>query len=350
MAVGGWLSGGAQSSLLHAYLESSASASTATALSDHSDGDRKCGRPYTWHKRCRSKTTSTADTLRALTGSLGALCASVITRMRTYLIYSTRLRATSSSAVPVEDHHHQQRQSSFNCQRRPRLTQQQSQKRRDGAVGAADEPVCGTARRPLAAWMPALCAGVVAVLCYVNSLDGDFVHDDMVAVVGNPDVTGESRRHAASSLSSSSSLWINDFWGRPMADPRSHKSYRPLTVLTFSSVSTCENSGKLPTEVRAEPRVAIAECAVAFVLKAAGCVAKGAWTAFVVKYGYGSSDAEPPRRPRRAERWWPLQQVSRCREGLHSVLKHGLPRLDANWCHERRRKERPGNCGTHPRW
>nr|XP_037289959.1 protein O-mannosyl-transferase TMTC1-like [Rhipicephalus microplus] len=89
------------------------------------------------------------------------------------------------------------------------------------------------ARRPLAVWMPALCAGVVAVLCYVNSLDGDFVHDDMVAVVGNPDVTGESRRHAASSSSSSSSLWINDFWGRPMADPRSHKSYRPLTVLTF---------------------------------------------------------------------------------------------------------------------
>ncbi|KAH8035998.1 hypothetical protein HPB51_016209 [Rhipicephalus microplus] len=212
MAVGGWLSGGAQSSLLHAYLESSASASTATALSDHSDGDRKCGRPYTWHKRCRRKTTSTADTLRALTGSLGALCASVFTRMRTYFIYSTRLRGASSSAVTVEDDHRQQRQSSFNCQRRPRLTQQQPQKRRDGAVGAANEPVCvdyGTARRPLAAWMPALCAGVVAVLCYVNSLDGDFVHDDMVAVVGNPDVTGESRRHAASSSSSSSSLWIN---------------------------------------------------------------------------------------------------------------------------------------------
>ncbi|XP_075529075.1 protein O-mannosyl-transferase TMTC1-like [Dermacentor variabilis] len=76
-----------------------------------------------------------------------------------------------------------------------------------------------------------MCAGVVAVLCYVNSLDGDFVHDDMVAVVGNPDVTGENRRHALSS--SSSSLWMNDFWGRPMADPRSHKSYRPLTVLSF---------------------------------------------------------------------------------------------------------------------
>nr|XP_037288686.1 protein O-mannosyl-transferase TMTC1-like [Rhipicephalus microplus] len=84
----------------------------------------------------------------------------------------------------------------------------------------------GVARRPLATWIPAVCAVVVAVLCYANSLDGDFVHDDMVAVVGNPDVTGESKRHTSSS---SLSLSINDFWGRPMADPRSHKSYRPLT-------------------------------------------------------------------------------------------------------------------------
>ncbi|KAL3194071.1 hypothetical protein MRX96_046133 [Rhipicephalus microplus] len=66
----------------------------------------------------------------------------------------------------------------------------------------------GVARRPLATWTPAVCAVVVAVLCYANSLDGDFVHDDMVAVVGNPDVTGESKRHTSSS---SLSLWINDF-------------------------------------------------------------------------------------------------------------------------------------------
>ncbi|XP_064476888.1 protein O-mannosyl-transferase TMTC1-like [Ornithodoros turicata] len=73
-------------------------------------------------------------------------------------------------------------------------------------------------------WLPALCAALLSLLCYLNSLDGDFVHDDMVAVVGNRDVTGE---HALSAL------WVNDFWGRPMADPQSHKSYRPLTVLTF---------------------------------------------------------------------------------------------------------------------
>ncbi|CAL4113384.1 unnamed protein product, partial [Meganyctiphanes norvegica] len=44
------------------------------------------------------------------------------------------------------------------------------------------------------------------------------------AVVRNPDAQG------ASPLSS---VFLNDFWGRPMADPASHKSYRPLTVLTF---------------------------------------------------------------------------------------------------------------------
>ncbi|XP_076338542.1 protein O-mannosyl-transferase TMTC1-like [Tachypleus tridentatus] len=66
--------------------------------------------------------------------------------------------------------------------------------------------------------------GLVAILCYLNSLTGDFVHDDIVAITRNPDVLGHT------------SIWrlfFNDFWGKPMADPLSHKSYRPLTVLTF---------------------------------------------------------------------------------------------------------------------
>ncbi|KAH7970797.1 hypothetical protein HPB49_015635 [Dermacentor silvarum] len=67
----------------------------------------------------------------------------------------------------------------------------------------------------------------------------------MVAVVGNPDVTGENRRHA---LTLPSSLWMNDLWGRPMADPRSHKSYRPLTVLSFSKqVKSSELAGQQKT-------------------------------------------------------------------------------------------------------
>lgn len=106
-----------------------------------------------------------------------------------------------------------------------------------GSVRRAHDPACisdaadGRCGGCLVASLPALCAGVVAMLCYLNSLDGEFVHDDMVAVVGNPDVTGE--HHRPRMQRSPSPLWMNDFWGRPMADRQSHKSYRPLTVFSF---------------------------------------------------------------------------------------------------------------------
>ncbi|CAG9562902.1 unnamed protein product [Danaus chrysippus] len=63
-----------------------------------------------------------------------------------------------------------------------------------------------------------------AVLSYVNSLNGDFVHDDIPAIVTNGDVLGRS---------SIRELFLNDFWGTAMVDPNSHKSYRPLTTLSF---------------------------------------------------------------------------------------------------------------------
>ncbi|XP_061189465.1 protein O-mannosyl-transferase TMTC1-like [Saccostrea echinata] len=67
-------------------------------------------------------------------------------------------------------------------------------------------------------------AASAAFVCYLNSLNGDFVHDDLFAIKNNGDVNGRNPLW---------SLWENDFWGRPMADPRSHKSYRPFTVLSF---------------------------------------------------------------------------------------------------------------------
>ncbi|KAM9705066.1 protein O-mannosyl-transferase TMTC1 isoform 2-T2 [Menidia menidia] len=80
--------------------------------------------------------------------------------------------------------------------------------------------------RPEAAWaagryavLAALCA-----LCYGNSLRGELVHDDVWAIVNNPDVRpGSSLRN----------VFSNDFWGKRMADNTSHKSYRPLCILTF---------------------------------------------------------------------------------------------------------------------
>ncbi|XP_022605537.1 transmembrane and TPR repeat-containing protein 1 [Seriola dumerili] len=80
--------------------------------------------------------------------------------------------------------------------------------------------------RPEAVWaagryavLAALCA-----LCYSNSLRGELVHDDVWAIINNPDVRpGSSLRN----------IFSNDFWGKRMADNTSHKSYRPLCILTF---------------------------------------------------------------------------------------------------------------------
>ena len=74
-------------------------------------------------------------------------------------------------------------------------------------------------------WAMCLVPSLLAWCVYVNSLDGEFVHDDLSAITTNRDVIGASP-----------SAWDflrNDFWGTALVDPRSHKSYRPLTVLTF---------------------------------------------------------------------------------------------------------------------
>ncbi|KAH9395559.1 hypothetical protein TYRP_020586 [Tyrophagus putrescentiae] len=69
-----------------------------------------------------------------------------------------------------------------------------------------------------------LLSGLLSALVFLNSLGGDFVHDDLPAVLQNADVLGTT---------SLADLLTHDFWGRPMADTESHKSYRPLTTLTF---------------------------------------------------------------------------------------------------------------------
>ena len=63
-----------------------------------------------------------------------------------------------------------------------------------------------------------------AALCYANAVDGEFVHDDIFAIKENPDVIG---------ISPITALLRNDFWGKDMCDNSSHKSYRPLTTLSF---------------------------------------------------------------------------------------------------------------------
>uniref|UniRef100_UPI00358E525E protein O-mannosyl-transferase TMTC4 isoform X2 n=1 Tax=Myxine glutinosa TaxID=7769 RepID=UPI00358E525E len=63
-----------------------------------------------------------------------------------------------------------------------------------------------------------------AFTCFCNSYDGDFVFDDAEAIVGNKDLRPETPLLQ---------LFKHDFWGSPLNLNSSHKSYRPLTVLTF---------------------------------------------------------------------------------------------------------------------
>lgn len=55
-------------------------------------------------------------------------------------------------------------------------------------------------------------------------MQGEFVFDDVTAVRDNRDL----RPHV-----SIRNIFNNDFWGTPMTKEQSHKSYRPLTVLSF---------------------------------------------------------------------------------------------------------------------
>jgi len=65
---------------------------------------------------------------------------------------------------------------------------------------------------------------ILIIILYHYAPICSFTFDDWSAVVENNDVKSES--------SFINLIW-NDFWGTPMAQERSHKSYRPLTTLTF---------------------------------------------------------------------------------------------------------------------
>ena len=72
---------------------------------------------------------------------------------------------------------------------------------------------------------PAALVFALSFLVYYNSLWGDFVFDDHRAILSNDDLDAEK-----------TNVWgvfVNDFWGGHMSRSESHKSYRPLTVLTY---------------------------------------------------------------------------------------------------------------------
>lgn len=74
-------------------------------------------------------------------------------------------------------------------------------------------------------WISIVLVATTAFLSYHSSLDGGFVFDDHRAILTNDDLD--------SSKTSLSDLFVHDFWGGHMSRVESHKSYRPLTVLTY---------------------------------------------------------------------------------------------------------------------
>ena len=77
---------------------------------------------------------------------------------------------------------------------------------------------------PTLARRPSVLSSAVAVVAYLSSISCDFVFDDTLAIVNNPDVQPHADLAA---------LWRNDFWGKVLVAEDSHKSYRPLVVLSF---------------------------------------------------------------------------------------------------------------------
>ncbi len=75
-----------------------------------------------------------------------------------------------------------------------------------------------------AEWKQQCLLVVLSCLCYGISIWGDFVFDDNEALLNNKDVD----------LSTSwTQAFKNDFWGTNIFSNSSHKSYRPLTVMSF---------------------------------------------------------------------------------------------------------------------
>ncbi|XP_041350711.1 protein O-mannosyl-transferase TMTC2-like [Gigantopelta aegis] len=67
-------------------------------------------------------------------------------------------------------------------------------------------------------------ASLAALGLYLNTLRADFAYDDSRAIQKNPDLLPETPLL---------NIFYDDFWGTPLTHSGSHKSYRPLCVLSF---------------------------------------------------------------------------------------------------------------------
>jgi hypothetical protein len=81
--------------------------------------------------------------------------------------------------------------------------------------------------------------GILGCVPYYNACDGGFVFDDIFAIRENKDV-----------LSGGWDVFVHDFWGQDISKMDSHKSYRPITTLSFRAnylLSVCRRTCRCVT-------------------------------------------------------------------------------------------------------
>lgn len=82
-----------------------------------------------------------------------------------------------------------------------------------------------TTRHMILALVHVFCLAIYLIPILTHSYDGTPVLDELhIVSKENHDVRGNSELKQ---------VFLNDYWGRPMTSTSSHKSWRPLTVLTF---------------------------------------------------------------------------------------------------------------------
>jgi hypothetical protein len=109
-------------------------------------------------------------------------------------------------------------------------------KHQNGFVSAPDYQTAWDECLPVPALPPFVAKSIIfllAVICFAVSYDGAFVFDDSEAVVGNKDLLPETPLM---------DILQHDFWGNRLTN-KSHKSYRPLTVLTYRYTMCKEKMG-----------------------------------------------------------------------------------------------------------
>ena len=82
---------------------------------------------------------------------------------------------------------------------------------------------------------------VLCVICYWRTILADIVFDDTEAILNNKDVMTNTPL---------SEVFTNDFWGTKISDSRSHKSYRPLTVIVFRLIRQLDGFIKSKLELK----------------------------------------------------------------------------------------------------